>query len=52
MSSAIQCFVFLFKDALVKPSEDQYELLLKKIQYLTELGNGETIFEIGAGEGD
>jgi len=39
------------KDALVKPSEDQYDLLLKKIQYLIEMGNGETIFEIGAGEG-
>lgn len=38
------------KDALVKPTEEQYDLLVKKIQYLIEMGNGETILEVGAGE--
>ena len=41
-----------FQDALIKPSEEQFELLLKKLQYLIEMGNGETIFEVGAGEGN
>ncbi|XP_046649779.1 GTP-binding protein 1-like isoform X2 [Daphnia pulicaria] len=40
------------KDALVKPNESQYELLVKKLQYLIEMGNGETILEVGAGEGE
>lgn len=39
------------KDAFVKPLEDQYDLLMKKMKYLVEMGNGETIIEIGAGEG-
>ena len=47
---------FIFKlnniqDILVRPDEDEYDLLIKKIQHLVEVGNGETIFEIGAGEG-
>nr|CAH0110290.1 unnamed protein product [Daphnia galeata] len=40
------------KDALVKPTESQFDLLVKKIQYLIEMGNGETILEVGAGEGE
>lgn len=39
------------QDALVKPTESQYDLLVKKMQYLVEMGNGETILEVGAGEG-
>ena len=35
----------------MKPLEDQYDLLMKKMKYLVEMGNGETIIEIGAGEG-
>lgn len=35
----------------MKPTEEQYDLLVKKIQYLIEMGNGETILEVGAGEG-
>ncbi|XP_057369884.1 GTP-binding protein 1-like [Daphnia carinata] len=40
------------KDALIKPTESQYDLLIKKLQYLIEMGNGETILEVGAGEGE
>ncbi|KAI9564907.1 hypothetical protein GHT06_008648 [Daphnia sinensis] len=40
------------KDALIKPTESQYDLLIKKMQYLIEMGNGETILEVGAGEGE
>ena len=43
--------VNIFQDILVRPNEDEYDLLIKKIQHLVEVGNGETIFEIGAGEG-
>ena len=42
----------LMQDALVKPSESQFDLLVKKMQYLIEMGNGETILEVGAGEGN
>lgn len=40
------------QDALIKPTESQYDLLIKKMQYLIEMGNGETILEVGAGEGN
>ena len=43
--------LLIFQDALVKPTEEQYDLLVKKMQYLIEMGNGETILEVGAGEG-
>ncbi|XP_014210983.1 GTP-binding protein 1 [Copidosoma floridanum] len=37
------------KDVLVSPSEDQYELLLKKLKERIQDGGSETIFEIGVG---
>lgn len=38
------------KDVLVSPSEDQYELLLKRLQERIQDGGSETIFNIGIGE--
>ncbi|KAJ8681187.1 hypothetical protein QAD02_016974 [Eretmocerus hayati] len=38
------------KDVLVSPSEDQYELLLKKLTDRIQDGGSETIFDIGVGE--
>ncbi|OXU17005.1 hypothetical protein TSAR_013026 [Trichomalopsis sarcophagae] len=38
------------KDVLVSPSEDQYELLLKKLKERIQDGGSETIFDIGIGE--
>uniref|UniRef100_T1JDP2 Tr-type G domain-containing protein n=1 Tax=Strigamia maritima TaxID=126957 RepID=T1JDP2_STRMM len=38
------------KLALVSPNEEQFELLFNKMKKLIDEGNGETIFEIGAGE--
>ncbi|XP_058795873.1 GTP-binding protein 1 isoform X1 [Phymastichus coffea] len=38
------------KDVLVSPSEDQYELLLKKIKERIRDGGSETIFDIGISE--
>lgn len=49
----LYCLIItLMQDALVKPTESQFDLLVKKIQYLIEMGNGETILEVGAGEGN
>ena len=36
---------------LVSPSEDQYELLLRKLKERIQDGGSETIFDIGIGEG-
>lgn len=37
-------------NALVSPSEQEYELILSKIRNLVEEGRGETIFEVGVGD--
>ncbi|XP_071869395.1 GTP-binding protein 1 [Bombus fervidus] len=38
------------KNVLVSPSEDQYELLLKRLRERVQDGGSETIFDIGIGE--
>ncbi|XP_012265723.2 GTP-binding protein 1 [Athalia rosae] len=38
------------KDVLVSPSEDQYELLLRRLRERIQDGGSETIFDIGVGE--
>lgn len=38
------------KNVLVSPSEDQYELLLKRLKERIQDGGSETIFDIGIGE--
>ncbi|XP_015607433.1 GTP-binding protein 1 [Cephus cinctus] len=38
------------KDVLVSPSEDQYELLLRRLKERIHDGGSETIFDIGIGE--
>ncbi|XP_046745069.1 GTP-binding protein 1 [Diprion similis] len=38
------------KDVLVSPTEDQYELLLRRLQERIQDGGSETIFDIGVGE--
>lgn len=39
------------KTVLVSPTEEQYELLKKRLQERIDDSRGETIFEIGIGEG-
>ncbi len=43
---------FNFQMALVSPTEEQFDLLQKKITQRLEEGRGETIFDIGVGEGN
>ncbi|XP_046620564.1 GTP-binding protein 1 [Neodiprion virginianus] len=38
------------KDVLVSPTEDQYELLLRRLRERIQDGGSETIFDIGVGE--
>lgn len=40
------------KTVLVSPSEEQYDLLRKRLQSRIDDSRGETIFEIGIGEGN
>lgn len=40
------------KTALVSPSSEEYEYLLETIKERVEEGQGETIYEVGTGEGD
>ncbi|XP_071105876.1 GTP-binding protein 1-like [Haliotis cracherodii] len=40
------------KNALVSPTNEEYESLLEEIKSRAEDGQGETIFEIGTGEGE
>lgn len=40
------------KTALVSPTNDEYEYILETIKETVEEGQGETIYEIGTGEGD
>lgn len=39
------------KKVLVSPSEEQFELLKKRLEERTQDSRGETIYEIGVGEG-
>lgn len=39
------------KNVLVSPTEEQYELLRKRLKERIDDSRGETIFEIGIGEG-
>lgn len=39
------------KNVLVSPSEDQFDLLQKRLEERTRDNRGETIYEIGVGEG-
>lgn len=39
------------KKVLVSPTEEQFELLKKRLEERTEDSRGETIYEIGVGEG-
>ena len=39
------------KKVLVSPSEEQFELLKKRLEDRTQDSRGETIYEIGVGEG-
>lgn len=36
---------------MINPNEEQFELLQKKIKELLEESNGETIYDIGVGQG-
>lgn len=38
--------------ALVSPTEEQYELLQKKLKERIEKGRGETIYDVGIGDGN
>ncbi|XP_046854651.1 GTP-binding protein 1-like [Xenia sp. Carnegie-2017] len=40
------------KTMLVSPNDDEYDLLLWQLQQMLRDGNGETIYEIGVGDGD
>lgn len=39
------------KNVLVSPTEEQYDLLKKRLEERTQDSRGETIYEIGVGEG-
>lgn len=39
------------KTTLVSPTEEQFELLRQRLEERTQDSRGETIFEIGVGEG-
>jgi len=43
---------FTCKKLLISPSADEYDILVTKIKALILEGHGETLYEIGAGEGD
>ena len=43
--------VFLSQTALVSPNEKQYDLLQRRLKERLEDGRGETIFDVGVGEG-
>jgi GTPase len=47
----IELIFVLFQSCLVSPTEEQYELLLKRLKERVESGRGETIYDIGVGEG-
>lgn len=38
--------------AMVSPSEEQFDLLQKKLIQRLEEGRGETIFDVGVGDGN
>lgn len=40
------------KNTLVSPTEEQFELLRQRLEEMTQDSRGETIFEIGVGEGE
>lgn len=40
-----------FQNVLVSPSEDQYELLSRRLKERIQDGGSETIFDIGVAEG-
>lgn len=40
------------KKVLVSPTEEQFELLKKRLEERTQDSRGETIYEIGVGEGN
>ena len=43
--------VFLSQTALVSPNEKQFDLLQRRLKERLEDGRGETIFDVGVGEG-
>ena len=45
------CTVFLSQTALVSPNEKQFDLLQRRLKERLEDGRGETIFDVGVGEG-
>lgn len=45
------CFVFFFQTALVSPTSEQFDLLLRQLRERLDDGRGETIYEIGIGLG-
>lgn len=42
---------FLLQTALVSPNEKQFDLLQQRLKERLEDGRGETIFDVGVGEG-
>jgi hypothetical protein len=53
-NSAVLTFTytdFLSQTALVSPNEKQFDLLQRRLKERLEDGRGETIFDVGVGEG-
>lgn len=48
---AFTCTDFLSQTALVSPNEKQFDLLQQQLKERLEDGRGETIFDVGVGEG-
>ncbi|XP_028395148.1 GTP-binding protein 1-like [Dendronephthya gigantea] len=40
------------KTLLISPNDDEYDLLLRQLQQRLQDGNGETLYEVGVGDGD
>jgi hypothetical protein len=45
------CIYFILQTALVSPNEKQFDLLQQRLRDRLQDGRGETIFDVGFGEG-
>ena len=43
------CFFVFVQVALISPTDEQFDLLLRKLKERLDEGHGETIYEVGVG---
>lgn len=51
-SQEVLTFTMNAKTILVSPNDEEYDMLLRQLQQRIQDGNGETLYEIGVGDGD